>query len=115
MERNIENLYIWQEARIVVNDIYKMMQNCRDYGFKDQIQRAAISIMNNIAEGSESGSDAKFINFLYIAKGSCGEVKSMLYLCEDFGYCTEDIRINLQGRVKKISGGIVKLIETLKQ
>ena len=49
MERNIENLYIWQEARIVVNDIYTMMQNCRDYGFKDQIQRAAISIMNNIA------------------------------------------------------------------
>lgn len=114
MERSIENLYIWQEARIVVNDIYTMMQNCHDYGFKDQIQRAAISIMNNIAEGSESGSDAKFINFLYIAKGSCGEVKSMLYLCEDFGHCTEEIRISLQNRIKKISEGIVKMIETLK-
>ena len=64
--------------------IYAIMQNCRDYGFRDQIQRASVSIMNNIAEGLESGSDAKFVNFLNIAKGSCSEVRSMLYLCEDF-------------------------------
>ena len=115
MERNIESLYIWQESRIVVNAIYQMLQDCRDYSFKDQIQRAAISIMNNIAEGSESGSDAKFINFLYIAKGSCGEVRSMLYLCEDLGHCTTETRIDLQNRIKKISGGIVKMIESLKQ
>ena len=63
MKRSIENLFIWKEARIVVNDIYELMKNCKDYAFRDQIQRAAISIMNNIAEGSESGSDAKYINF----------------------------------------------------
>ena len=57
---------IWQEARVFTNDVYKMMSSCRDYGFRDQIQRAAVSIMNNIAEGFESGSDNKFINFLNI-------------------------------------------------
>ena len=57
MNRSIENLYIWQMARNVVNDIYKMMESYKDYGFKDQIQRASISIMNNIAEGFDSGSD----------------------------------------------------------
>ena len=114
MERNIENLFIWQESRVVVNRIYQILRDNRNYGFKDQIQRAAVSIMNNIAEGSEVGSDAKFINFLYIAKGSCGEVKSMLYLCEDLGYCTSEERLDLQNSVKKISGGITKMIEALK-
>lgn len=62
-ERCIENLYIWQESRKVVNGIYSIMTNNRDFSFKDQIQRAAVSIMNNIAEGFESGSHAKFIIF----------------------------------------------------
>ena len=92
-----------------------MLASNRDYGFKDQIQRAAVSIMNNIAEGAESGSDAKFISFLNIAKGSCAEVRSMLYLCEDLGYCTPEIRIELQNRIKKISAGSTRLIESLKQ
>ena len=113
MERTIENLYIWEESRVVVNLIYQMLMDNRDYGFKDQIQRAPVSIMNNIAEGFESGSDAKFVNFLNIAKGSCSEVRSMLYLCEDLQYCTPETRIDLQSQVKKISTGIVKMIETL--
>lgn len=113
MERSIENLYIWKESRLFVNAIYHMMAACKDYGFKDQIQRAAVSIMNNIAEGSESGSDPKFVNFLNIAKGSCGEVRSMLYLCEDFGYCSPETRTELQLQLKKISTGIVRLIDSL--
>lgn len=60
----IENLYIWKESRVFLNAIYCMMITCKDYGFRDQIQRAAVSIMNNTAEGSESGYDAKFINLL---------------------------------------------------
>ena len=113
MERGIENLYIWQESRIFVNAVYKMMPTCKDWGFKDQIQRASVSIMNNIAEGSESGSDAKFVNFLNIAKGSFSEVRSMLYLCEDLSFCTPEERIELHTQLKKISTGIVKLIDSL--
>ena len=113
MERSFENLFIWQESRALIRSIYKMMETCRDFGFKDQIQRAAVSIMNNIAEGFESGSDAKFMNFLNISRGSCGEVRSMLYLCEDLGLCTKDEREQLQTQLRKITSGIVKLSDSI--
>ena len=115
MERGIENLFIWKESRVFVNAIYRMMATCKDWGFRDQIQRASVSIMNNIAEGSESGSDAKFINFLNIAKGSCSEVKSMLYLCEDFNFCSPEQRVQFQAQLKTISTGIVNLINSLNE
>lgn len=98
---------------MVVNEIYKMLYTNKDWGFRDQIQRAAVSIMNNIAEGFDSGSDAKFANFLNIAKGSCSEVRSMLYLCEDLGYCDFETRQKFQDSVKRITSGIVKLMGTL--
>ena len=113
MKRGIENLFIWKEARIVVNDIYELMKNCKDYAFKDQLQRAAISIMNNIAEGSESGSDAKYINFLNISKCSCSEVRSMLYLCEDFKICSSEDRIKIQEKTRILSAGISNLIQKI--
>ena len=97
-----------------VNAIYEMMQNCKDYSFKDQLQRESLSIMNNIAEGSESGSDRTYIRYLNISKGSCSEVKSMLYLCEDMKYCTTEKRLELQSKLLTISGQIYKLIEFLK-
>ena len=111
--REFEELNIWKDAKAITLDIYEIFKDCRDYGFKDQIQRASVSIMNNIAEGSESGSDAKFINFLNIAKGSCGEVRSMLYLCSTLGFCTTETEATLQTKCKKISGGITRLIEYL--
>ena len=113
MSRSIENLYIWQLSRNIVYDIYNLMKDCKDYGFKDQIQRAAISIMNNIAEGFDSGSDKKFISYLNISRGSCSEVNSMLYLCEDFKYCSENERLSMQSRTKQISVGIARLIKYL--
>ena len=113
MGRSFENLYVWQESRELINTIYNIMSRCRDYGFKDQIQRAAVSIMNNIAEGFESGSDAKFLNFLNISRGSCAEVRSMLYLCEDLGFCTKDEREQLQSQLRKITSGIVNLADSI--
>ena len=114
MSRSIENLYIWQESRNVVNDVYKMMRSCKDYGLKDQLQRAAISIMNNIAEGFDSGSDKKFISYLNISRTSCSEVNSMLYLCEDFKICYKEERLTLQNKIKVISSGCMKIIKRLK-
>ena len=111
--RNFEELRVWQDARILVNDIYKMMSDCKDYGFKDQIQRAAVSIMNNIAEGSESGSDPLFIRYLKISKASCGEVRSMLYLCQDLKYNSQDSVIILKDKALSLSSSIQKLIEYL--
>ena len=102
MNRSVENLYIWQMGRNVVNDIYNMMDSYKDYGFKEQLQRASISIMNNIAEGFDSGSDKKFISYLNISRGSCSEVNSMLYLCEDLKICDKEQRISIQNKIKII-------------
>lgn len=70
--------------------------------------------MNNVAEGSESGSDKLFVKYLSIARGSCSEVKSMLYVCEDLEYCNDQEAIELRLKVKNISSGIQKLIDYLK-
>lgn len=90
-----------------------MMDNYKDYGFKEQLQRASISIMNNIAEGFDSGSDKKFISYLNISRGSCAEVNSMLYLCEDLKICDKEQRISIQNKIKIISSGCIKLIKSL--
>lgn len=112
-ERNFETLRVWQNARVFVNSIYDLMADNRDWSFRDQIQRAAVSIMNNIAEGHESGSDAKNVNFLNIAKGSCSEVRSMLYLCLDRRFCTPEQFDSLKVQSQYISSQIYNLIQYL--
>lgn len=110
---DFESLRVWQNARDFVNSIYDLMDDNKNYGFRDQIQRAAVSIMNNIAEGFESDTDAKYINFLNIAKGSCSEVRSMLYVCLDRKYCTEEQFESLKSQAIHISSQLYKLIEYL--
>ncbi len=114
MKRCIENLQIWQISRDLVNHIYEITAISNDYGFKNQIQRAAISIMNNIAEGHDSGSDSRFIYYLNVSRGSCSEVNSMLYLCEDFKLCSPEKRAELQNEIRKISAGCLKMINSMK-
>lgn len=111
--RRFEELRVWADARDLVGDVYKMMASCKDYGFRDQIQRATISIMNNIAEGSEMSSDKAFIRYLRISKASCAEVRSMLYLCEDLKICDPATSEQLKRRVMNIAGALFRLIESL--
>jgi four helix bundle protein len=80
--KNFEELEIWKMARELVNLIYSDFRECRDFGFRDQITRAGISIMNNISEGFCRGGDPEFKQFLKISKGSAGEVKNMYYIAE---------------------------------
>ena len=115
MDRSFEGLRVWQQSRIFVNSIYDIMKEVRDYGFRDQIQRAAVSIMNNIAEGSESGSDAKYVNFLQISRGSCSEVRSMLYLCLDRKMINQETFDKLKSEAISISNQIYRLIESISQ
>ena len=115
MDRGFENLRVWQQSRIFVNSIYDIMEEIKDYSFRDQIQRAAVSIMNNIAEGAESGSDAKYVNFLQISRGSCSEVRSMLYLCLDRNIIDQDTFEKLKSESILISNHIYRLIESLKK
>jgi four helix bundle protein len=84
-----EDLEIWKEARRLTNKIYCLASRpkfAKDFGLRGQIQNATISVMSNIAEGFERTGNQEFSQFLYVAKGSCGEVRSQLYVAVDQGY-----------------------------
>ena len=81
--KDFEDIIAWQKARILTIKVYKLFENQKDFGFNNQIQRAAVSVMNNIAEGFERRSNNEFKYFLNVSKGSVGEVRSMLYLALD--------------------------------
>lgn len=78
-----EDLFVWQKARDLVRSVYRATEAWKDYGLKDQIRRAAVSVLSNIAEGFERGTRDEFLYFLYIARGSCGEVRAQLYVAID--------------------------------
>ena len=91
--RSFEEIQAWQKARVLVREIYKTCQDGklkRDFGLRDQICRAAVSSMSNIAEGFARKSDRDFAHFLDIAKGSAAEVQSLLYVALDVGYVAHD-------------------------
>ena len=73
-----EDIIAWQKAKSLTLNIYTLFAESKDFGFKDQIQRASVSVMNNIAEGFERKTNKEFKYFLFVAKGSCGEVRSMI-------------------------------------
>ena len=105
-----EDLEVWQDAKKLTIAIYQLMSENKDYGFRDQIQRASVSIMNNIAEGSEAGSNSTNVRFLNIAKGSCAEVRSMLYLAHELNYFSTDTKDILLAMTRKISAYLNRLI-----
>lgn len=85
-----EDIIAWQKAKILTVDIYHAFRNCKDYSFKNQIERASVSVMNNIAEGFERQSNKEFKHFLFVAKGLSGESRSMLDLALELEYITSD-------------------------
>ncbi len=108
-----EDIISWQKAKELSIRIYKNFSKNRDYSFRDQIQRAAISIMNNIAEGFERSSDKEFKYFLFIAKGSCAEVRSMLYVAYELSYISKKEFDEIHNSALEISRLISGLIKTL--
>lgn len=117
MAQSFEDLLVWKKARLLTQWVYGITKNgplSADFGLKDQIQRASVSVMANIAEGFERGSRKEYRQFLNIAKGSCGEVRSLLYIIQDNGYYSEqDIR-NIQNESIQISKMLSALMLKLK-
>lgn len=108
-----EEIIAWQKAKVLTVKIYSLFGNSKDYGFKDQILRASVSVMNNIAEGFERKSNQEFKQFLYIAKGSCGELRSMLILAKELHKIDEQEAEKLLAMAEEISKILSGFIKTL--
>ncbi len=107
-----EDLIGWQKARELTKQIYSITSNgafAKDFGLKDQIRRASVSIMSNLAEGFDRGGRAEFHQFVVIAKGSCAEVRSQMYVALDVEYITQkqfDHFYNMTIEISRILGGL---------
>lgn len=112
--QKFEEIIAWQKAQDLAVLIYAEFSGLRDFGFKDQICRATVSISNNIAEGFDRSSDADFVRFLYIALSSCSEVKSMLYLSAKLKYTTDKNTEKLIDKATEVSKITMGLIKSLK-
>ena len=110
--QRFEDLIAWQKARVLTREIYQVTRQgefAKDFGLRDQIQRAAVSIMSNIAEGFERGGRAEFHQFLSVAKASCAEVRAQLYVAIDVGYVDQtafDRLLAQAEEVARIVGGL---------
>ena len=112
-----EDLRVWQEARAIVGIVYRLTRTFPSherYGLASQIQRAAVSTMSNVAEGFERGTTKEFINFLYTAKGSNGEVRSQAYVALDLGYIPQSECDGLVQRCEILSRRLYNFVEYLK-
>lgn len=113
--QTFENIIAWQKARNLAIYIYKIFHLSRDYSFRDQIQRAAVSVMNNIAEGLERDGKRELRKFLYIAKGSSGEVRSMLTPAKDLEKISEaefSTGYNLSLETSRIISGFIRTLQS---
>ena len=114
---NFEDLEVWQLSRRLTGKIYQVSQNgpcARDFGFCDQIRRAVVSIVSNIAEGFERRSNGQFIQFLDIANGSAGEVRAQLYIALDLGYVAKEQFDEMVKDVVAIGRMITSLVRHLR-
>src|SRR5512132_230357 len=116
--KQFEDLEVWQEARRLTQTVYRLTKAekfSKDFALRDQVQRAAVSVMSNIAEGFERGGNQEFIQFLYVAKASCGEVRSQLYVALDQSYVAPKDCDDASKSFRRLSIMISNLIDYLKR
>lgn len=109
-----EDLEVWKEGMRLAEKVYQSLHACHDFGLRDQMQRAAISIPSNIAEGYERDSNREFIRYLFIASGSCAELRTQVYLCLKIGILHKTEAKKLLEATKMISAMLHALIKTRK-
>ncbi|MGA2442370.1 MAG: four helix bundle protein [Tepidisphaeraceae bacterium] len=116
--KTFEELAVFVRSRTLVNEVYRLTRHPefrRDRGLVDQIRRAAVSILSNIAEGFERGGNVELIQFLYIAKGSCGEVRAQLMIAADQKYIDPQAAARLHGDCRRIIAMLSNLIAYLRR
>lgn len=109
--QTFEDLLVWKEGMRLCVDVYALLKDCRDYSFRDQIQRAAVSVPSNVAEGFERQTDKEFVQFLFIAKGSCAELRTQLYLAGELNFIEKLQSATYVDRAKKLSSMLQNLIK----
>jgi four helix bundle protein len=112
--QKFEDIIAWQKSQDLCVKIYQHFRELKDFGYKDQIRRAALSISNNIAEGFDRKGDKEFLRFLYMALGSASETRSMLHLATRLNYLTDEQASSLLEQVNEVSRitrGLVKAID----
>ena len=118
MTKSFEEFEVHKKGVILTKLIFSLVNNTsldKEYGFKDQIKRAVISITNNIAEGSEYNNNKQFVRYLKIAKGSCAEVRNMLILAKELEFCSEDEiqkSLNLTIEISQNISNFIKYLNT---
>lgn len=110
-----EDLDVWQNAIGLSVDIYTKFKDCKDYSLKDQICRASVSVPSNIAEGYERQYNKEYIQYLFIAKGSAGEIRTQLFIAFKLGILKEEDYSILNDTSKKISAQLYQLIKIRKE
>ena len=113
--RSFEELEVWKRGCRLAVLVCQVLSDCRDFGLKDQMTRAAVSISSNIAEGAERDSKQEFIRFLHIAKGSAAELRTQVYIAGAIGIINNDIQREFIEELKKISSMLQSLIKSIKQ
>ena len=115
---SFEELPVWQNAREFVAEVYKSTRKtpfARDFGLRDQLQRAAVSVMNNIAEGFERRGQKEFVQFLSYAKASAGECRSMIYVASDLGYIEDSAYNSLHDKSLALSKSLAGFVNYLRR
>lgn len=115
MVGKFEDLEVWRRAVRLAIQVYEIFSDCKDFGFKDQITRSALSIASNIAEGYERGSNNEFIRFLSIAKGSCRELRTQAYVASEIGYIGKEEGLRLVEETRELSAMLSGLIRTRRE
>ena len=113
--KKFEDLQVWKEGITLAVSIYETMKRCRDFGLRDQMQRAAVSIPSNISEGYDRNSNKEFIQFLYIAKGSAAELRTQLDLARRVKLIDSTVAEELLERSRKVSAMLSRLIAVRKE
>lgn len=110
-----EELEVWQRGTRIAVRVYEILNGCRDFGLKDQMTRAAVSIPSNIAEGAERDSKKEFIRYLHIAKGSAAELRTQFFIAHRVNLVSDNDHEEVTASLELLSRKIHRLIEFLKK
>lgn len=110
-----EDLAVWKRSARLSAELYKSLKNLKDFGFRDQITRAGLSVPSNIAEGYERESPKEVVNFLNYAKGSAGELRTQLYIGMDIGYIDRETGMQWIKEAEEISRMIHGLMQSIRK